>query len=88
MNVPKIDGSKDWATALFTSEIGFFLHLPIWLTYSTDAHTPFAPLRNAIFIARIGLHALALPLLVWDARHNLWSWETFNSVFYGTYTNG
>lgn len=35
---------------------------------------------------RIGLHAIALPLLVWDARDNLWSWETFNSILYGTHS--
>lgn len=75
----------DWALAVFTSEIGFFLHFPIFIQYSTDQR-PAGILGLTLFFSRVFIHAIALPLLVWDARHDLWSWKTLNSVFWGTYS--
>ena len=73
----------DWATAVFTSEIGFLLHFPIFLQYKKKPGL----VALTIFFSRVFIHSIALPLLVWDARHDLWSWKTLNSVFWGSYSS-
>ena len=72
----------DWTTAVFTSEIGFLLHFPIFLHYDKNPGI----ISLTLFFARIFIHTIALPLLVWDARHDLWSWKTLNSVLWGSYS--
>lgn len=76
----------DWADAVFTSELGFVLHLPIFIQYS-GAPQPASVVELFIFFTRLGLHSIALPLLVWDSRKTLWSWETLNSALHGTHTH-
>lgn len=83
--MPKRLVGPDWADAVFTSELGFLLHFPIFLKYGTQQR-PAGALELFIFFARCGIHTIALPLLVWDARQDLWSWQTLNSALHGTHS--
>ena len=80
------DGTVDWTTAVYTSEVGFLLHLPVFIQYNDDAYTPSPNFTLGIFTTRMLIHAVALPLLLWDARDGLWSWQAADSILYGTHS--
>lgn len=72
----------DWARSVFTSEVAFLLHLPLFISYGGSP----SRMDCALFAARVGIHTIAVPLLLWDARHNMSFATAATSAFAGTYS--
>jgi len=76
----------DWAVCLFTSELSFLFHLPIFLRYqaATGSHPASRRLQRVLFLVRLVLHTAAVPLLLWHARDDLLSWRSVDSALGGS----
>jgi len=73
--VVSVKNKKQWDTVVFTNEIAFLLHLPHWINPTHQ--------KLIYLVSRCLIHAIAIPLLIWDSINEPFSWKALESIFNG-----